>query len=197
MATLTATRPPITDSLVQQLMQIEGKAEIVNGQIQTFMPSGDYPNYAVGVIYVSLFNFAAHEGGRAVSDNAGFLCNLPNRRSFSPDAAYYTGPGGGMGFFPQAPVFAVEVRSENDYGPAAERQMAAKRADYFAAGTMVVWDVDLQNEEVVAKYSAQTASAPQLFGRGDVADASEAVPGWNLNVDELFQVSDKGFQMAD
>ncbi len=193
MATLTATRPQTTDSvtdpLVEQLMRIEGKAEIVDGEIQTFMPTGDYPNYAAGAIYVSLFNFAAREGGRAVSDNAGFLCDLPKRKSFSPDAAYYTGPSGGMGFFPQPPVFAVEVRSENDYGPAAERQMAAKRADYFAAGTLVVWDVDLQNEEVVAKYTATAPTEPQLFRRGAVADAAEAVPGWSLNVDELFAPS--------
>ena len=186
MATLTATDP-----LIEELMQIEGKAEIVDGHIQKFMPTGDYPNYAAGVIFVSLFRFAqSRDIGRAVSDNAGFLCDLPNRHSFSPDAAFYTGPGGGMGFFPEAPVFAVEVRSENDYGPAAERAMAAKRADYFAAGTLVVWDVDLQNEEVVAKYSAHSPMAPQLFRRGDVADAGAAVAGWSLNVDELFQISD-------
>ena len=54
-----------------------------------------------------------------------------------------------MKFFQGAPVFAVEIRSENDYGPAAEREMAAKRADYFAAGTLVVWDVDLLGDETV------------------------------------------------
>ena len=32
----------------------------------------------------------------------------------------------------------AEVRSENDYGPAAEIDMAAKRSDYFLAGTLVV-----------------------------------------------------------
>ena len=47
-----------------------------------------------------------------------------------------------MRFIEGPPTFAVEVRSENDYGPAAEREMAAKRADYFEAGTLVVWDVD-------------------------------------------------------
>ena len=91
-----------------------------------------------------------------------------------------------MGFLPQPPVFAAEVRSENDYGSAAERAMSAKRADYFAAGTLVVRDVDLQNEGVVAKYSAQTPSAPQLFRRGESADAGEAVPGWGLSADDLF-----------
>ena len=47
-----------------------------------------------------------------------------------------------MRFVAGPPTFAVEVRSENDYGPSAEREMAAKRADYFEAGTRVVWDVD-------------------------------------------------------
>ena len=57
-----------------------------------------------------------------------------------------------MDFFPQAPAFAAEVRSKGDYGPRAEREMADKRADYFAAGTQVVWDVDLLDEAVVKKY---------------------------------------------
>ena len=60
---------------------------------------------------------------------------------------------------PQAPVFAVEVRSEGDYGPAAEREMAAKRADYFAAGTKVVWDVDLLSDDVVRVYRADSPEA--------------------------------------
>ena len=187
MTTLTATRPQTTDALVEKLMQIEGKAEIVDGHIQTFPMTGFKPGFAADEIFVSLRLHSRATGiGVAVADGKGFLCDLPNRRSFSPDAAFYTGPLPDMGFLPQAPVFAVEVRSENDYGPPAERQMAAKRADYFAAGTLVVWDVDLQNEEVVAKYTAGSPTAPQLFRRGETADAGEAVPGWSLNVDELF-----------
>ena len=80
--------------------------------------------------------------GYAVDDNAAFVVNLPHRKSFSPDAAFYSGKLT-MKFGEGAPIFAVEVRSEGDYGPRAERQMAQKRADYFAAGTLVVWDVDL------------------------------------------------------
>ena len=54
-----------------------------------------------------------------------------------------------MKFFPDVPVFAAEVRSENDYGPKAEEEMAANRADYFAAGCQVIWDVDLLGADVV------------------------------------------------
>ena len=76
-------------------------------------------------------------------DNVGFAVKLPDRDSFSPDAAFYIGKATGMRFLDGAPVSAAEVRSENDYGPEAERMIAKKRVDYFTAGTQVVWDVDL------------------------------------------------------
>ena len=105
----------------------------------------------------------------------------------SPDAAYYTGPRAGMKFFPAPPAFAAEVRSENDYGPAAERAMADKRADYFAAGTVVVWDVDLLGDVPVRKYVAADPAKPTEFRRGEVADAEPAVAGWRVRVDDLFR----------
>jgi hypothetical protein len=44
-------------------------------------------------------------------------------------------PCTGGKFLQGAPLFAFEVPSEGDFGPAAEREIAAKRRDYFAAGT--------------------------------------------------------------
>jgi Uma2 family endonuclease len=91
-----------------------------------------------------------------------------------------------MRFLEGAPVFAVEVRSENDYGPDAEDAIAKKRADYFAAGTLVVWDVDLLSTDVIKSYLANDAENPEIFRRGEIADAEPAVPGWKIGVDELF-----------
>ena len=183
MATLTVPSP-----LVEQLARVEGKAEIVGGEIVEMEMTGFKPGYAADEIYAALREHVrSGNQGVAVADGKGFLCDLPNRQSFSPDAAFYDGPlPEAMEFFPQAPVFAVEVRSENDYGSSMERQMARKRADYFAAGTLVVWDVDLQDEEVIAKYSAGAPQAPQIFRRGEVADAEPAVPGWKMPVASLF-----------
>jgi hypothetical protein len=42
-----------------------------------------------------------------------------------------------MEFLEGAPVFAVEIRSKSDYGPAAERVMRDKLVDYFACSTQV------------------------------------------------------------
>ena len=68
---------------------------------------------------------------------------------------------------------------------AADAAIDAKRADYFLAGTLVVWDVDPIAETILC-YRASAPTAPVLFARGETADAEPAVPGWRVAVDELF-----------
>lgn len=165
----------------------DGKAELVEGEIIRMSPTGASPGYAGDEIFASLRDYVRRTGkGRAVSDNKGFRVHLPHRESFSPDAAFFVGPSQGMRFYEGAPVFAAEVRSEGDYGPAAEEAMARKRADYFAAGTQVVWDVDLLSEAVVKVYRASDPEHPTVYRRGEVAEAEPAVPGWSMPVDDLF-----------
>ena len=64
--------------------------------------------------------------------------------------------------------------------------MAAKRADYFAAGTEIVWDVDLLGADVIKKYRAGDPDEAEIFHRGEAANAEPAVPGWTMPVDDLF-----------
>ena len=172
---------------VEDLYGIEGKAEIVDGELVIMSPTGDFPAIAAGEIFASLRDHARKTRvGRAYTDNAAFVTDLPNRRSFSPDASYYVGPRAGMKFLPAAPAFAVEVRSEGDYGRGAERALSSKRADYFAAGTLVVWDVDLLGDEVVRVYRSDNPEDPTVYKRGELAEAEPAVPGWTMAVDDLF-----------
>lgn len=163
------------------------KAEIVNGEIVFMAPTGDDPGYAGDEVFASLRDYGKRtRSGRAIGDNKGFHVNLPHRKSFSPDAAFHVGPRSGMRFLEGAPVFAVEVRSEGDYGAKAEAAIAAKRVDYFAAGTLVVWDVDLLSEDVVKVYRASDPDQPTIYRRGDIAEAEPAAPGWTMPVDDLF-----------
>ena len=179
-----------TRATIEDLYHIpeNGKAEIVNGEIVRIMPTGGVPGRASGNVFISL---RSHEqikgGGYAFGDNVGFVVALPDRESFSPDAAWYTGKLEGMKFLKGAPGFAVEVRSEGDYGPKAERELAEKRRDYFAAGTLVVWDVDLLGADVVRVYRHTDPDSPTIYRRGAVAEAEPAVPGWKMPVDELFK----------
>jgi len=173
---------------VDDLRRVHGKAELVDGKVKLMSPTGGRPARAGGKIYASLLRHEEERGGGfALPDNAGFIVDLPNRESFSPDAAWYTGTTIDMSFLNGAPAFAVEVRSEGDYGPAAEREIADKIADYFAAGTRVVWDVDLLSADLIRKYTLERPTEPVLFRAGEIADAEPAVPRWRLSVDHLLK----------
>ena len=176
-----------TEATIEDLYKVEGKAELVDGEIVHMSPTGKRPSYAARQIVFSLHRYEREMGrGYAVTDGAGFVVNLPHRKSFSPDAAFYVGEIDSMKFYDGAPIFAVEVRSEGDYGPKAEEAMARKRADYFAAGTLVVWDVDLLGEEAVRVFRAGDPGRPTVYRRGEVAEAEPPVAGWRMPVDELF-----------
>lgn len=170
------------------LMRYDGNAELIGGKIVKGACSGHRPNILAGRIFRRLDDFADATGrGVALTGNVGFAVPelSTGRESFSPDASYYTGPlpANLMRFVPGPPDFAVEVRSENDYGPAADAEIAAKRAEYFEAGTLVVWDVD-PIAGVVRRYRADS-EVPMTFRAGSEADAEPAVPGWRLSIDWL------------
>src|SRR2546423_7336323 len=176
------------EATIEDLYRVpeNGKAEIVNGELILMPPTGGVPGRASGEIYISLRDYERRtKSGYAFPDNVGFIVNLPNRRSFSPDAAFFKGELRGGLFLEGAPVFAVEVRSEDDYGKRAEARMAAKRADYFAAGTLVVWDVDVLRERLVRVYRASDPDNPTIYRGGEIAEAEPALPLWTMPVDDF------------
>lgn len=177
-------------SALEQLRDTPGKAEIINGKVVLMSPAGYRHNRKSNRIVRSLEDHEHQQGrGVAFSDNLGFIVDLPNRESFSPDAGWLVNPPDedDEDFVSGPPTFAVEIRSKHDYGPVAEAAIVAKIADYFAAGTLVVWDVELKREQVIRCYRAASPAEPQVFHRGDIADAEPAVPGWKLEVEELFR----------
>ena len=185
MATVQSKRATVSD-----LYRTPEKAELIGGRIVFLMATGRKPNRVAGRIFRSLDDFDEQTGaGEAYTDNMGYIVPmLPSgRESFSPDASNYSGPfpKNAMRFIEGPPYFAAEVRSENDYGPAAEAERADKRADYFQAGTLVVWDVDTV-AELIHVCRASDPEHPVTFRRGEMADAEPAVPGWRVSVDWIF-----------
>lgn len=185
MTPTTAHRATIDD-----LMRFDGKAELIAGRIVPIMPTGLRPGLIGKRIVRSLDDYVSEVGrGVAIPDGVGLaVVGLASgRESFSPDGAYHEGPfpDDAMDFIPGAPTFAIEVRSKGDYGPAAEAALAAKRVDYFEAGTRVVWDVDPE-AECVHKFVREMPDRPIAFRRGEIADAEPAVPGWRLSIDSIF-----------
>jgi Uma2 family endonuclease len=80
-----------TQATIEDLYRVpdHGKAEIVNGELRLMPPTGDLPGSAALQIAFSVGPYARRTGaGRVYGDNVGFIVNLPNRKSFSPDAAF-------------------------------------------------------------------------------------------------------------
>ena len=123
-----------TEATIDDLLQVQGKAELVNGEIVVMSPTGGIPGYAAGEIFASLRVYARRtKRGHAIGDNVAFVVDLPHRKSFSPDAAFYAGRLT-MKFAEGAPVFAAEVRSEGDYGAAAERALPSASREVMGGG---------------------------------------------------------------
>jgi Uma2 family endonuclease len=174
------------EATLEDLYAVDGKAELVDGRLEMMSPAGDAHATAARNI---LFRLTQHEsengGGRAYPDGVGFVVSA--RRTFSPDAAWYVGPHFGDKLLQGAPALAVEIRSREDYRPAAERRLAAKRAAYFAEGTRVVWDVDVLREGWIRVHRADEPEPPAAFYRGETADAEPAVQNWRFAVDDLYR----------
>ncbi|MGL4554115.1 MAG: Uma2 family endonuclease [Gemmataceae bacterium] len=174
---------------LDDLMRHEGRAELIGGRVVELMPTGDEHVEIAGNIYRHLWEYARRTGrGRPRTDGLGYAVPMlrSGRESFQPDASFYVQPrpADRSDFVEGPPLFAAEVRSKSDRGPAAEAEMAAKREDYFEAGTEVVWDINPLTEEV-HRYCRGEAT-PAVFRRGDLADAEPALPGWTMSVEDVF-----------
>lgn len=180
--------PPAT---LDDLMRVEGRAELIAGRIVRYMPNGYSPAKIAFRISLALHGYATSSGrGEVFGDAIGFAMRPPlksGRQSFSPDTSYYDGPppANPMKFIDGPPTVAIEVRSETDYTNRAEKEIAAKRDDYFEAGTLVVWDVD-PIAKTITSYRHDDPANGRLFREGDQADAEPALTEWRLAVSSIF-----------
>lgn len=55
-----------------------------------------------------------------------------------------------------------------------------------AAGTLVVWDVDVLKDNVVRVYRAGCPTEPTVYRVGELGEAEPAVPRWSIPVADLF-----------
>ena len=81
-----------SQATIDDLYRVDSKAELVGGEIVMMSPTGGRPGRVALKIVASLLAHEEQFGtGYAVGDNVGFVVDLPHRKSFSPDAAFYTG----------------------------------------------------------------------------------------------------------
>ena len=165
---LNASIPSGTATL-RDLARIKDRAELVNERLVILGLLGHLPAQFAGKILIALGDHLESTGrGGAYPSRLGYaIPRLPSgRQSFSPNVSYYDGPlpANPMDIIPGPPTLAVEVRGEADYGVVADDRWAAKRRDYFLAGTLVVWDVGYSGQAGSLLSSGCSRSA-RLFCR--------------------------------
>jgi Uma2 family endonuclease len=178
-----------TPATIEDLYKVEGQAELVNGKIARMPLHVGYVAYVIGNLKLSLYKYSENGGmkGYAYGSAVAYEVDLPHRKAFCPDLAFYTGTDKPSMKFPVgAPIFVIEFRDPGSFGHAADRKLAAKIKDYFDAGTQIVWDVDVLRDRVIRSYHATNPDEPTIYKEGDVADAEPAVPGWSMPVDDIF-----------
>lgn len=96
-----------------------------------------------------------------------------SRRRF-PNGKPPRGPIAGL-----APDLAVEVLSTSN----TRREMSGKRGEYFAAGTVKVWFVDLKKRTLTVFRSPDHG---KTYTVSQTVDGGELLPGFKLKVADLF-----------
>lgn len=116
---------------------------------------------------------------------AGGLLRLAPGLVRIPDATFLAMDKFPTGRFPPgaiaslAPDIAVEVLSQSN----TRKEMSAKLHDYFAAGAGLVWYVDPERRTVQVFTSAADS---RVLTERDTLDGGDVLPGFELNLLELF-----------
>jgi Uma2 family endonuclease len=170
-----------------QLLQMPGDArcELIGGEIHEMPPSGRTHGRIASRFHGRLERFVRETGlGEAYIADAGFSIETDPDTVLAPDAAFVTAvreaqAAGTDGYFPGAPDLALEVISATDR----YSEVAAKVQKYLGAGTRMVVVVDPPKRTVIVHRSYADVL---ILKEDDVIDGGDVVPGWTLQVRDLF-----------
>lgn len=166
-----------------------GPSELVRGEIRMMTPASGRHGVVTAIVFGLLWSHVRPRRlGQCFADNTGFQLHIPGERGDTvraPDVAFVRVermPRDGVtsGWMQGAPDLAVEVLSPSESIATA----AAKRADYFAAGTTLVWVIDPEARTL----EIHTTGAPvRRLHVGDRLDGAPILPDFGCDVAELFE----------
>jgi len=172
----------------QQLAEIPDdgyRYELVRGEIRKMAPSFEERGLVSANIAGDLMPYVRRNSlGRVVIAETGYLLESNPDTVRAPDVSFIrqdrvSPPGQRRSFVQGAPDLAIEVLSpSNRPGP-----MAEKVADYLAAGCMMVVVVDPVLRTATVHRPDQE---PQVLNEADTLDGGDVVPGWQMQVGEIF-----------
>jgi Uma2 family endonuclease len=172
---------PVDDPLVSGY-------ELVDGELVPVMPSYRRHSWCRFEIAKQMSAFVEERGGGDVYLDVWCRLKLPYdpERLRAPDVAYFTTGAieatESRGIFEILPELVIEVFSETNERKPGDFQRRMR--DYMDAGVPLVWVI--YPDQGIAISSRPDGTA-RIARDGDVLDAEEVLPGFNLDLGELFR----------
>ena len=166
------------------------RLELIRGELKVMSPSKLLHGIICARVATALSNFVrANDLGMVSGAETGFVVERDPDSVLGADAAFVS--HGRLAtienfdkFCPFAPDLAVEVMSPSNTA----REMEEKVALYFGAGARAVW-VFNPRKRTTAVYTSPTGV--RVLNEDDTLDGGEVLPGFKLDLSELFAVGKK------
>jgi len=161
------------------------RTELVRGLVVREPPAGAGHGHLGSTLLFHLMAFVREQGsGRVFGADTGFRLFRSPDTVRAPDVAFVAegrfDAGLPVGYVPFAPDLAVEVVSPSNTAS----ELQEKVLDYLAAGTRLVWVVDPRRETVTVYRSRDDI---RILGREDELEAPDVLPGFRVEISELFE----------
>lgn len=172
----------------EDLMQMPdngNRYDLIEGVLHTMSPAGWEHGRIVSALGSRIARFVEeHRLGVTLGAETGFLFDRDPDTVLAPDYAFVRADRlppreRRHGFAPVAPDLVVEIVSPSNR----QREVMAKMDAYLVRGVSEIWLVDPVRYQMTV---FRPDHAPQVFGRNDVLDDSDVIPGFSLHLCEIF-----------
>jgi Uma2 family endonuclease len=157
--------------------------EVVRGELRTMAPPGEEHGWLMANLIVPLSVYVRAQGLGRVYGELGFRLESEPDTVRAPDVAFIRqerlSAAPQPGYWPGAPDLAVEVISPHDR----YSEVDEKVATWLAHGTRIVLVVNPRWRTVLVHRLDQP---PRLLTEEDTVDGEDVVPGWRLQVRDIF-----------
>lgn len=184
---MTMQTKPVTAEELLKMPDDATRRELVRGELKEMTPVGDEHGYVALEIASELRNYVkANKLGRTYTAETGFKIASDPDTVRAPDAAFVgrervEATGRVAGYRPGVPDLAVEVVSPNDR----HSEVLDKALDWLQAGCRMVLVADPARRTVTV-YRSRKDIRVLTAEAGDAVDGADVVPGWRLDVAEIF-----------
>ncbi len=177
------TKLTVKDLESLQSQHPDYRMELVNGEIIVMSPSGYESDEVAVEMAAQLRNWVKpRKLGRVTGSSAGFV--LPNSDTRAPDVSFVLAERlrrSPRAFAELAPDLMVEVKSPTDSLSA----LRDKIDEFLGLGTRVGILVNPEKEWVEIRRSGKE---PVMLHNGDILTVPDLLPGWAVNVEDLWAV---------